>query len=115
MLGDIGIADRTSGDSDVAGEARFFAVFSVGEAFFVFFFEGVGDFFFAAVFFVRFALGDALGGGDFRGFGVGVGVGDLPVFLPLRFADLALPLGLAEGVGLTASAFGVFEGSLVCA
>jgi hypothetical protein len=116
MLGDTEIADRTSGDSDAAGEARFFAVFSVGEAFFFFFFEGVGDFFFGEDFFVRLALGDALGEGDFRGFGVGVGLGvDLPVFLPLRFADLALPPGLGEGVGLTDSALGVLEGSLVCA
>lgn len=116
MLGDTGIADRTSGDSDAPGEARFFGVLSVGEAFFFFFFGGVGDFFFGAVFFVRFAVGDALGEGDLRGFGVGVGLDvDLPVFLPLRFADLALPPALGEGVGLTDSALGVLEGSLVCA
>jgi hypothetical protein len=118
MLGDTGIADRTSADSDAAGEADFLddGVFPAGELFFFFFPFGVGDFFFGAVFFVRFALGDALGEGVFRGFGVGVGLGfDLPVFLPFPFVDLALPTGLGEDVGLTDSALGVFEGSLVCA
>jgi hypothetical protein len=90
--GETGIAARTSGVSEAAGDPVFFAGFPAGEVFF-FFFPGVGDFFFAPALVFRETPG--FGVGDLRGFvfGVAVGVG-LPVFFDFRFVDLAVGVGV---------------------
>ena len=102
--GETGMAERTSGVSEAAGEAVFFGVFLAGEVFF-FFFDGVGDFFFEPVFFRGEALG--FGEGDLRGFGVGVGDGvALPVFFDFFLVDLAV----GAGVGVADSVRGDLDG-----